>query len=466
MKRREFTKTLGGCIAVFALPGCRKRKDHRESSSPNIILVTTDDQRHDALGCAGNTIIHTPVMNDLANRGLRFEQAFATTPICAASRASIFSGLYERAHGFTFSKPPLTSSLMEKSYPTLLRRSGYYTGFVGKFGIKVEEGVIDTMFDRFQSTAYPYFQEVDGNKKHLTDIHGDLALSFLRERPSNRPFCLSLSFWAPHADDGTTQQYFWPEACQELYQNMIIPPPPNYGPEFFTALPDFLQNSLNRTRWFWRFDTPEKYQAMVKGYYRMISGIDIVIGRMREELIRQGIEQNTVIIFTSDNGYFLGDRGFAGKWLMHDPSIRIPLIVYDPRMPQKRAGQVLNEPVLNLDLAPTILELAKLPVPEKMQGRSFAPLMRGQAQNFRTEVFCEHLWDHPQIPQTECLRTDGWKYIHYLKHPEYEELYNLALDPHESQNLAQDTGQLARLQSLRRRCRELAESAAFQEGEK
>ena len=198
----------------------------------------------------------------------------------------------------------------------------------------------------------------------------------------------------------------------------------------------------------------------------MISGIDRVIGWLREELVRQGIEQDTVIMLISDNGYFLGERGFAGKWRMHEPSIRVPLIVYDPRLPQALEGRVITEPALNLDLAPTLLDLARLPVPEEMQGCSFAPLMRGRHQPSRTEVFCEHLWDHPQIPQTEGLRTGGWKYIRYLKHPEYEELYNLTDDPNESQNLAYDPGQSLRLQRLRRRCRELAESAAHQGGKK
>jgi arylsulfatase A-like enzyme len=466
MKRREFVKTLGGCVAALAASRCTRRRDTHEPTPPNIILIVTDDQRHDALGCANNSIIHTPVMDDLAASGIRFEHAFVTSPICAASRASIFSGLYERAHGYTFTKPPLSSTLMDSSYPALLRQSGYYTGFVGKFGIEVEDGAIAAMFDRFHSTTYPYFKEVDGEKRHLTDIHGDLSLAFLRERPYGRPFCLSLSFWAPHADDGSTQQYFWPETLGELYRDVVIPPPPTSEPEFFETLPDFLKNSLNRVRWFWRFDSPEKYQAMVKGYYRMISGIDRVIGQLREELVRQGIEHDTVIMLTSDNGYFLGERGFAGKWLMHEPSIRVPLIVYDPRLPQALAGRIITEPALNLDLAPTLLDLAGLPVPEEMQGRSFAPLMKGHIQPFRTDVFCEHLWDHPQIPQTEGLRTGGWKYIRYLKHPEYEELYNLTGDPNESRNLAFDPEQSLRLQSLRRRCRELAESARYRGGEK
>ena len=465
MKRRDFVKTLGVCTAALATPGCVKKASPPSSTPPNIILIVSDDQRHDALGCAGNSIIHTPVLDDLAACGTRFDHAFVTSPICAASRASIFTGLYERAHGYTFTKPPLSSSLLDLSYPALMRRAGYHTGFIGKFGIEVEKGVKETMFDRFHPKSYPYFKEVDGKRRHLTDINGDLALEFLRERPLDRPFCLSLSFWAPHADDGSRQQYFWPEAFDALYRNVTIPPPSNVDPEFFNALPDFLKNSLNRERWFWRFDKPEKYQAMVKGYYRMISGIDRVVGRLREELVRQGIGTDTVIMFIGDNGYFLGERGFAGKWLMHDLSIRVPLIVLDPRTPQSSVGRVDSGPVLNLDLAPTILDLAGIPVPNHMQGRSFAPKLQGEKTPFRSELFFEHLWEHPKIPQTEGLRAAGWKYIRYLKHPEYEELYDLGEDPDESRNLARDRGLSPRRDEMGRRCSALAEEAAHPDWE-
>jgi arylsulfatase A-like enzyme len=292
-----------------------------------------------------------------------------------------------------------------------------------------------------------------------------MVVDFLRKRPRGRPFCLSLSFWAPHADDDSAQQYFWPESCDSLYRDTTIPPPPNSDPDFFAALPGFLKASLNRRRWFWRFDTPEKYQAMVKGYFRMISGIDGVMGRIREELDRQGAAGDTVIMFTSDNGYFLGERGFAGKWLMYEPSIRVPLIVHDPRVPAVRRGVRAAEAALNIDLAPTLLDLAAVPVPARMQGRSLVPWIRGRGGTGRAEVFCEHLWDHPEIPQSEGLRSGGWKYIRYLKHPEYEELYDLTADPNESRNLAADRDRSPVLERMRRRCREMA-ARAQRPGEK
>ena len=447
---KEFLRTsILGAGALTLGAGCAG--SHPAGRRPNIILLLTDDQRGDALGCAGNPIIQTPNMDTLGARGVRFERAFVTTPICAASRASILTGLYERTHGYTFTRPPLDQHLTGTSYPTLLREAGYHTGFIGKLGVGLEKGLIGEMFDTHRVTAYPYFKEVAGESRHLTELHGDYAVEFLRERPTDQPFCLSLSFWAPHADDGSEEQYFWPPACDALYRDVRIPEPDLSDPAFFEALPEFLKRSMNRIRWHWRFDDPRKYQQMVKGYYRMISGIDMVIGRVMAELERSGAAENTVIILASDNGYFLGERGFAGKWLMHDLSIRIPLIVFDPRTPGRRQGTVRNEMVLNIDLPPTILELAGLPVPDVVQGRSLLPLIEGKQADSREDIVCEHLWDHPEIPRSECLRTRRWKYIHYLDHPEYEELYDLVEDPTESSNLSRETGYAPRLQGLRDR---------------
>ncbi len=450
MPRRQFLRASALGLGGLALKaGCGSGPP--EKKIPNYIFLLIDDQRWDALGCAGNPIIQTPNMDRMAEEGMRFSRAFVTTPICAASRASIFTGLYERTHGYTFTKPPIRREFTDISYPALLRRAGYRTGFIGKFGVKVEDGVMEEMFDSSQVSDQKYFHEIDGQRRHLTDIHGDRAVEFLRGCNPDEPFCLSLSFWAAHAVDEDPLQYFWPEACDDLYVHDDIPVPDTADPAFFDALPDFLKASMNRIRWHWRFDTPEKFQSMVKGYYRMVSGIDGVIGRLREELSRLNRDRDTIIILMSDNGYFLGERGFAGKWLMHDLSILVPLIIYDPRIPSERRGSVLDHMVLNIDIAPTLLAMAGIDVPKAMQGRSLAPLIMGQAGGWRQEVICEHLWDHPEIPQTECLRTDRWKYIRYWKHPEYEELYDLHNDPHEAENLAGNPARADLLMDLRRR---------------
>ena len=429
-----------------------------ESSPPNVLLIVTDDQRRDAIGFAGNEILRTPEMDALAADGVWFANAFVTTPICAASRASILTGCWERAHTYTFQRPPLGMEYVRASYPALLRRAGYRTGFVGKFGVKVDEGAAAEMFDVFRPTSQPYLKEGRAEGRHLTDINTDRAIEFLEGCTPGQPFCLSLSYWAPHAEDDNPDQYVWPPAFDGMYEDLDIPPPPTSDPAFFDALPEFLRESLNRERWHWRFDTPEKQARMTRGYYRMISAVDAGIGRLRDALDARGLADNTVVILIGDNGYFLGERGYAGKWTMHDLSTRVPLIVHDPR-PGARHGWTVDDFALNVDLAPTILALAGVPAPPAMQGRSLRPLLAGRTpSDWRDEVFTEHLWDFDPIPRTEAVRTRRWKYIRYLDHPEYEELYDLERDPREERNLAGDAAHAARLAELQARCTRWSET--------
>jgi len=408
----------------------------KESRPPNIILIVTDDQRWDMLGCAGNSIIQTPNIDRMANEGVRFTHVFVTTPISAASRASIFTGLYERTHDYTFTRPPIKKAFTDISYPWLLRKAGYRTGFVGKFGVNLEIPV-DSLFSWKRINGFPYWKVVDGKKQYLTDIQGEQAIQFIKESTPGKPFCLSLSFSAPHADDGSKEQYFWTESLDTLYRDATMPVPSTADPAFYEALPDFLKGTMNRERWYWRFDTPEKFQSMVKGYYRMITGIDQVVGRIRQELDKLGIADNTIIILMSDNGYYIGDRGYADKWLMHEVSIRVPLVIYDPRKSGSNS-KVLDQMVLNIDVPPTILEFAGITVPERMQGKSLISLVTGQKIKWRSSILCEHLMNEPRIPNSECIRTENWKFIRYPKHPEYIELYDLKNDPWEEHNLAEN----------------------------
>ena len=218
-------------VIIFLLinllfPACNSRQNvetpDTDRNKPNIIFILTDDQRWDAMGFAGNEIICTPNMDKLAESGLFFENAFVTTPICAASRASLFTGLYERTHDYTFGRPPLDDQYMRKSYPYLLREAGYRTGFVGKFGVKISQAMEDSLFDFNKLTYWPYLRDIEGEVVHLADINGDLAIDFIKES-RDVPFCLSLSFWSPHADDGAEEQYFWPEYVENIYSDIDIP---------------------------------------------------------------------------------------------------------------------------------------------------------------------------------------------------------------------------------------------------
>ncbi|MHC4992307.1 MAG: sulfatase family protein [Planctomycetota bacterium] len=429
------------------------------AARPHLLFIVTDDQRFDMMGSL-NPVLHTPNIDRLAGEGVRFERAFVTSPICTAARASLLTGLVERTHGFTFATPPLARELTERSYPALLRAAGYRTGFVGKLGVATEAGATDTMFDVYVPLRpAPYLKErPDGSLRHLTDITGDEAIEFLRATEPDRPFALTLSFNAPHAEDDDERQYIWPEAVDHLYTDLTIPTPPLSEPAFFQSLPPFLREpTLNRVRWHWRFDTPEKAQRMTKGYFRMISGVDAAIGRVLEELERLELADDTVILLTSDNGYFLGERGYAGKWLPYEPSIRVPLVVHDPRAEAVMSGARPPQMALNIDIAPTLLDLAGVAIPPAMQGRSLVPILEGEAPaDWRKDFFVEHLFEHPQIPKHEGVRGERYKYARYFEQdPVHEELYDLQEDPLEARNLAGAPAHARRLQALRRRCDEL-----------
>ncbi|MEM9672632.1 MAG: sulfatase [Bacteroidota bacterium] len=413
----------------------------QQDSRPNIILILTDDQRWDALGYAGNDIIHTPHMDSLAQQGVYFKNAFVTTPICMASRASIMTGLYERTHQHTFFAPPLQQEYVNISYPKLMKDAGYRTGLFGKFGMSFENQLDTLVFDEFYNTGTNGYFRLQGygakDIVHLTDLTTDKAIDFIQSTPEGKPFCLSLSYNAAHADDSHPQQFFWPERNDELYQNVEVPREELHREKYFQQLPDFLQDSLfmGVYRYQWRFDTPEKYQRMVKGHYRLISTIDDNLGRLRKFLDTQGIADNTIIIFLGDNGYFLGERGLAGKWLMYENSLRVPLIVYDPSATNART---VEDMALNIDIAPTLLDYAGVTIPRQMQGKSLRGFTRGKVTDWRTDFLCEHLYDRPWIPKSEGIRTKEWKYFRYMDHPETEELYHLTEDPLELVNLIDD----------------------------
>ncbi len=458
ISRRDFLRTITAAAAVSAYPQILNCDE--ATNRPNILFLLIDDQRNDTLGCAGHPIIKTPVIDSLAADGVRFSNAFVTTSICAASRASILTGLYERTHGYTFGKPPLSAAHMSKSYPALMRKVGYRTGFIGKYGVKTEGELESNMFDFFKPHGRnPYFKkQPDGSNRHETELAGDRAIEFLNSNPKEKPFCLSISFNAVHAEDNDKKDHFpWPKAVDGMYDDVEIPAPRLSDPAIFESHPDFLKKSLNRKRYFWRWDTPEKYQKNMKAYFRMISGVDQVIGRIRKELENLHLADNTVIIYVGDNGYYMGDRGFAGKWSHYEQSLRVPFIVYDPRLPEVKRGVVKEEMALNIDVPATLLQLAGVEIPTHYQGCSIFPLLQGKGpRDWRNDFFCEHLMRHWNIPKWEGVRGERYVYARYFEQkPVYEFLHDLKTDPDQLVNLASNSDHKNILAQMRTRCDEL-----------
>jgi arylsulfatase A-like enzyme len=206
---------------------------------------------------------------------------------------------------------------------------------------------------------------------------------------------------------------------------------------------------------------------MMKAMYRLITGVDIQIGRILDEIRKQGLEDNTIIVFTSDNGLIAGEHGITGIWLMYEPSIRLPLIIYDPRQPEASKGKAVSELALNVDYGPTLLDLAGVEIPAAMQGRSLVPLLTGNLQDWPRDFFYEHYFrpsglktNENNIPRSEGLRSERWKYVHYFdERPTYEQLFDLAKDPHEVNNLAGDPRHDKTLEAMRRRMQVLRSKA-------
>jgi arylsulfatase A-like enzyme len=403
---------------------------------PNIILLLTDDQRWDTLGCMGNPVIKTPNVDKLASAGVAFDNMFVTTSICWVNRATIFTGKYGSRHKQWSGKDPVD---MSQSYLALLHQAGYRTGFIGKWGIGGKSaGLLD--YDKGFPGQGKYFGQYPGDDRHLTIIQGDQAEEFLAGCKADQPFCLQLSFKACHVQDSKDpnfDQFPVEPDLKGMYDSCTIPLAPTASDKkYYEQLPPFLKESENIIRAKLLYTTPEKQQESLRKYYTLITGADRVVGRIVAKLQQIGAADNTIIIYTGDNGWYDGEYGFCHKWYAHEPSLRVPLVIYDPRVPGSVKGQHRKESVLSLDLPETILDYAGIPIPGVMQGRSLKPLIRGeQVADWRTEFFYEHLCPIPTIPKSQAWRTEQWKYIRWVDHPEFEELYDLVNDPYETTNL-------------------------------
>ena len=425
---------------LFALLACSL---YCSAKPLNVLVLYADDWRHDTLGCAGNPVVKTPNLDALAKAGVRFTQNCVTTSICGVSRASLLTGQWMSRHGnraFDMFKTPWA-----QTYPGLLRESGFWVGHVGKWhNGKFPAGQYD--FGRSYSGKH-WMKEPDGSLIHVTQKNERDALEFLKSRPKDKPFCLTLAFFATHAEDENPKQYLPQPESMSLYNDVNVPVPTTSGDEFFKKLPPFVATEKNegRNRWRWRFDTPEKYQTYMKNYYRLATEVDATCGRVLAELERQGLRDETLVIFTTDNGYFHAEHGLADKWYPHQESIRVPLIVRDPRMASARVGTTNEEFTLNVDLAPTILAATGLTAPTTMQGRDIAPLyLAAQKPDWRTEFFYEHaiIKNSDFIPASEALVRKDAKFLLW---PDFgfEELFDLRDDPKETKNVVAEKKALA-----------------------
>jgi arylsulfatase len=377
------------------------------------------------------------------------------------SRATILSGQYMSRHQITRFGVQLPEKALSETYPAVLRKTGYWTGYVGKYGVG---HIRDNEFD--YSVEYEgkhWLPNGKGDSIHVTAKNERDALYFLKNRPKEKPFLLSVGFFAPHAEDNHPDQYRYQPSSEKYYQNVVIPVPKTATEEALKALPPFIRSEQNegRNRWHWRFDTPEKYQKYMKAYYRMVTEVDMSIGKIIAELKAQGVYENTLIIVMGDNGYFQSEHQLADKWYPYEESIRVPLIVHDPRLPAIKGNVSNDEFVLNIDIAPAIISSTGAVVPHAVQGSDFSVLyLNKKMPTWRQDFYYEHpvVNNKTFIPSSEALVTHDKKYIYW---PDYqvEEYFDLIADPTEEHNNISNPKDQNVIRAMKKRFAELKQKA-------
>jgi arylsulfatase A-like enzyme len=420
-----------------------------KETRPNLIFLFTDDQASYSLGCYGNKDVKTPHIDSLSEAGMTFDHHYDTTAICMASRVNVMTGLYEYRHGCNFDHGPLTEKLWETSYPMRLRKSGYLTAFAGKFGFEVRKGtekgpkyLPEDDFDKwgggpgqtnYATAKNPSMKAYAKKYPHSSRSYGAFGSDFVRESAkSGKPFCLSVSFKAPHKPDQPDPIF------DKVYAGKKFTKPSNYGREYGKHFS--LQSKQGRqyerfVSWGYR----DRYDEVMAIYHQMVHGVDSAVGMIRAAVKEAGVTENTVFIFTSDNGFFCGSHGYGSKVLPYEESSNVPLIIFDPR--HSSSGKKLRSAALtaNIDMAPTILDLAGLEVPAEMDGVSLLPLLDNPKAAVRETAALINVWG-PQAAHSYGVVTRDYKYLYWPFEggdlEPTEELYHLAKDPGELTNLA------------------------------
>ena len=422
------------------------------AARPNVLFILTDDQRWDCMSCAGHPWLKTPNMDRLAAEGARFRNAFVTTSLCSPSRASYLSGLYAHSHGVINNFTDYPNNL--PSLPKQLHAAGYETAYIGKWHMGEEDDSRRPGFDfwvshRGQGKYYDTEFNINGRraviKGYYTHVVTRLAVDWLK-RPRNRPFLLILGHKAPHTPYTPEKKY------QQLFGEEVEV---NYPHSAFRleGKPEWIKERLDTWHGLYgplygfRKKFPDRSAAGVldfdrfaRSYWATIKSVDDSLGEIYQCLKEIGQLDNTLIIFASDNGMFLGEHGMTDKRAMHEPSIRVPLLVRYPKL--IRPGTVIDQQVLNVDLAPSILDICGAPPLPKTHGRSWKALAAGKKVRWRKAWFYEYNYEKqfPYTPNVRGIRTDRWKYMHYPhgdggpdRHK--AELYDLKNDPGERRNL-------------------------------
>ena len=421
---------------------------------PNIIFLLADDQATISMGCYGNKDVVTPNLDRLSRKGLTFDNHYVTTAICMASRASILTGSYEYQHGCNFNKGRLGEKDLDNSYPVVLKKAGYITGFAGKFGINLKNKSPEEIFDWWGGgpgqTSYATKRNISMKKyadkyPHSTISYGAFGRDFINHASkTGKPFCLSISFKAPHMPDTPDKKY------NDVYKNKTFQKPANFGREYSRHLSQQSKQGRQWERWeTWGYK--DNYDQVMQKYHQLVYGIDQATGMILSALEDNGLENDTIIIYTSDNGFLCGSHGYGSKVLPYEESVRVPMIIYDPRLEPKKQGKRIAALTANLDIAPTIIELAGQKKVHTTEGISLVPLFTEGQSELRHSLAIMNCWG-PIESQYLGIVTRKWKYINWFygeKMVPKEELFNMEKDKYELINAAEDERNQRDLEKMR-----------------
>ena len=451
--RRQSLKTLGSAALMGLLGPAWTRPLRAQETRPNVIFILTDDHRWDAFSCMGHPFIQTPNLDRIANEGLLFENAFVTTSLCSPSRASFLTGNYAHSHGVVTNHTPWNNDNV--TFLELLKQAGYDTAFIGKWHMPGKSLPKLRGLDRFISFTKEGGQGVyndcpliiDGVEtprpgKYITEDLTDFALEFI-EQPRQNPFCLYLSHKAVHFG------FRPPDHLNHLYDNVDLKLPPESDP----------WNTLTNDHLF--VGAPVPMTMLYRNYCETVVSVDEQVGRLLNRLEETNQLDNTIIIYAGDNGHFWGEHKLYDKRLAYEESIRIPFMVRYPGL-IKDPGRRVRQMILNIDLAPTLLDLLGVPVPDKMQGQSLKSMIMSADAPGRASWLYEHFPVFPiPIPGITAVRTDRYKYIEYQNNVRPAELFDLEKDPREMLNLLKTPQGQSRVEEMKKEMERLKQETGY-----
>jgi arylsulfatase A-like enzyme len=406
----------------------------KDAVRPNFLFILTDDLRYNALGCIGHPFVKTPNIDRIAREGATFSNAFCTTPLCSPSRASFLTGRYVRSHGVLGNGDSNAISHQLITWPRLLHDSGYETCYAGKWHMG-EDDTPRPGFDRWvsfkgQGTFNDPALNIDGNRiqtsGYVTDILTGHAVEFLAKKRS-KPFVMYLAHKAVHNPVTPAERH------KNLFANETILRAAN-AKDSLDGKPA-LQRKVKGAP---GPNTTGTSDEAIRNQLRCLTSVDEGIGTILKTLEDTGQLDNTFVVFTSDNGFFWGEHRLDNKRWAYEEALRIPMVMRYPKL--IRPGSKVGRMVLNVDMAPTMLELAGLKPPADVHGRSILPLLNGTVKEWRTSFLSEYFKEpnYPLVPNWQAVRNEGWKYVHYTELEGMDELYNIAADPGEMKNLIHD----------------------------